>query len=200
MLRILILAAAALPLMLALSGCGGGPRITRTAADQEVDLSGNWNSTDSRQVANAMIADVMTRPWHTQFRSENNRNPRVQVHNVVVRGTGDYIDTQIFTNDIVREFINSGLVDAYSASSEREDTREVLADQDRHASADTRQEAFAETGTDFILRGTILTQDDQSGRTRHRYYSVDLNLTHIQTQRIVWQGNHRISKVVQRRR
>lgn len=198
-MRPLLVLLAAAPFALALVGCGG-TKVTRTEASQQIDLSGNWNATDSQQVAKAMIADVMTRPWHTAFRTANNRNPRVQVHRVVVRGTGDVIDTQIFTNDIVREFINSGLVDAFSATDERLDTREVLADQDVNASADTRKEAFQETASDFILRGTILVQDDQAGRTRQRFYSVDLNLTNIQTQQMVWMGNHKISKIVERGR
>lgn len=200
-LRHLVALLALSGMAVSLVGCGGsGPRVTRTEASQQVDLSGNWNATDSMQVANTMIAEVMTRPWHTSFRTANQRNPRVQVHRVIVRGTGDVIDTQIFTNDIVREFINSGLVDAFSATDERDDTREVLADQDVHASAATRSEAFQETGSDFILRGTILVQDDQAGRTRQRFYQVDLNLTNIQTQQMVWMGSHRISKIVERRR
>jgi len=198
-MRSIMLALAAIPLTFALTGCGG-TKITRTDPSQQIDLSGNWNATDSQDVAKAMIADVMTRPWHSNFRTANGRNPRVQVHRVVVRGTGDVIDTQIFTNDIVREFINSALVDAFSSTDEREDTREVLKDQDVNASAETRKEAFQEIGSDFILRGTILVQDDQEGRTRQRFYSVDLNLTNIKTQQMVWMGNKKISKIVERSR
>ena len=41
----------------------------RVAEDETIDLSGVWNDTDSRLVAEEMIADVVSRPWISDFQS-----------------------------------------------------------------------------------------------------------------------------------
>lgn len=182
---------------LAFVGCGG-TKITRVDASQQVDLSGNWNATDSQQVAKTMIADVMTRPWVTNFMTKEGRKPRVQVDQVIVRSNGDIIETEIFTNDMVREFINSGQVSALSDLAMRQRQNQVLQALDANASEESRKNAFAQISPDFILRGTILVQDDQAGDTRQRFYSIDLNLSDTETSELVWMGNHKISKIVER--
>ena len=42
---------------------GCGTKVTRIDADETVDLSGAWNDTDSRLVAEEMIADALAHPW-----------------------------------------------------------------------------------------------------------------------------------------
>ncbi len=37
--------------------------VTRVSPDQQIDLSGRWNDTDSKLVADEMINDVLNRPW-----------------------------------------------------------------------------------------------------------------------------------------
>jgi uncharacterized protein (TIGR02722 family) len=183
-----------------LVGCGGGNEVTRTESNVQIDLSGNWNATDSQMVANAMIADVMTRPWHSDFSGSEGRKPVVKVGRVVVHSNGDIIDTDIFTNDIVREFINSGRVKAVRATGDEWQTRGELKDQDKYSSAETRKESFQETGADYLLTGSIKVQDDKAGRKTQKFYSVDLQLEDIQKGELVWLGNKKISKLVERSR
>jgi len=38
-----------------LTACGGGKQVTRLEADTVTDLSGRWNDTDARLVAEEMI-------------------------------------------------------------------------------------------------------------------------------------------------
>ncbi|HEX8547671.1 MAG TPA: hypothetical protein VF691_11960, partial [Cytophagaceae bacterium] len=37
--------------------------VTRVSPDQQIDLSGNWNDTDSKLVAEEMTRDMMARTW-----------------------------------------------------------------------------------------------------------------------------------------
>ena len=57
-----LLAASVLP------GCSRQAKVARVEADTTIDLSGRWNDTDSRLVAEEMIADCLGRPWITQHR------------------------------------------------------------------------------------------------------------------------------------
>ena len=51
----------------ALIGCSSRKQVSRVDVNTTIDLSGNWNDTDSRLVANEMITDALSRPWLTNF-------------------------------------------------------------------------------------------------------------------------------------
>jgi hypothetical protein len=180
----------------ALTGCG--KTVERVDQNTVIDLSGNWNDVDSKQTAEAMISDSLKRPWADDFRAKKNKNPTVKVGRVVVRTNGDVINTEIFTNDLVREYINSGKVDVVASSADTEQTRAERAEQDKNASEATRKEGFQEQGCDFLLTGSIGVQDDQEGGKQVKFYSVDLKLTDVTTQRQVWIGNKKLKKFVSR--
>jgi penicillin-binding protein activator len=201
-MRSLIATAASLVLLtgsLALTtGCGGGTTVTRTEENAVIDLSGNWNATDSRQTADALIADCLEFPWADQFKSKNNRIPLVKTGSIKVITNGDVVNTEIFTNDLQRALLRSGKAQPVASNSEKDQAREERKDQDVNASEATRKESFQEAGADFLIIGTINVQDDQSGGKKQKFYSVDLKMTDVKTQQQVWIGNKKISKLVQR--
>ena len=51
--------------LLLISGCGGGRTVKRIATDEVTDLSGRWNDTDSRLVAESMISGFLVTPLTT---------------------------------------------------------------------------------------------------------------------------------------
>ena len=100
----LILLAALSTGSVVLTGCG--KTVERVDQNTVIDLSGNWNDVDSKQTAEAMIAGAFKNPWADNFRAKSGKNPTVKVGRVIVRTDGDVINTEIFTNDLLREFIN----------------------------------------------------------------------------------------------
>jgi PBP1b-binding outer membrane lipoprotein LpoB len=52
-----------------LSGCGSSRSVSRIEPNETVDLSGDWNDTDSRLVAEEMISDALSRPWLGDFKA-----------------------------------------------------------------------------------------------------------------------------------
>ena len=44
------------------SGCSSSKQVTRVDADTTIDLSGRWNDTDSRMVAEGIIGDCLNHP------------------------------------------------------------------------------------------------------------------------------------------
>ena len=194
-LALVLLAALAAPTLL-VTGCG--KTVQRVDQNSVIDLSGDWNDVDSTQTAQAMIAGAMSNPWADNFRAKKNQDPTVKVGRVTVRTNGDVVNTEIFTNDLVRAFINSGKVAVVASNSETDQARAERADQDKNASEATRKESFQEQGCDFLLTGSISVQDDQDGGKKVKFYSVDLKLTDIQSQRMVWTDNKKIKKFVNR--
>ncbi|MBA3698336.1 MAG: penicillin-binding protein activator LpoB [Planctomycetes bacterium] len=187
-----------LPTSLALTTGCGGKTVNRTDENAVIDLSGNWNATDSRMVADALIADCLEFPWADQFKVKNNRIPVVKTGRIKVVTNGDVVNTEIFTNDLQRALLRSGKAQPVASNSETDQAREERKDQDVNASETTRKESFQETGSDFLIIGTINVQDDQEGGTKQKFYSVDLKMTDVKTQQQVWIGNKKISKLIKR--
>ncbi|MCD5384160.1 penicillin-binding protein activator LpoB, partial [candidate division WOR-3 bacterium] len=84
-------------------------RVERIDVESQMDLSGQWNDTDSRLVAEEMIQDALSRVWLTNFYTEQEREPVVIV-GTIRNLTTEHIAIGTFVTDIERELINSGKV------------------------------------------------------------------------------------------
>lgn len=185
----------ALALVLAAAGCSTA--VKRIDAGEVKDLSGAWNDTDSQQVSEEMIKDVLNRSWLGEFTRTQNRQPAVIVGEVV-NLSHEHINVNTFVSDMERALINSDKVQFVASSSERQEIRGERKDQDLHASEATRKPMGQEKGADFMLKGTINTIIDASGSTQLRFYQVDLTLISLADNRKVWVGQKKIKKLVER--
>jgi PBP1b-binding outer membrane lipoprotein LpoB len=61
------------------AACATTPKVTRVDVNETIDLSGDWNDTDSRQVAEEMVKDSLARPWLGEFQADKKLKPRVIV-------------------------------------------------------------------------------------------------------------------------
>lgn len=177
--------------------CATTPKVTRVDVSEQIDLSGEWNDTDSQLVAKEMVSDALSRPWIEEFMSSKKQKPRVIVGTVKNR-SHEHINTQTFVKDLERELINSGKVVFVASKEEREEIRQEKLDQMIHASAATRKQLGEEWGADFILQGQINTILDQAGNKTVKYYQVELELVNILTNEKVWIGQKKIKKLVER--
>jgi uncharacterized protein (TIGR02722 family) len=183
-------------LALLLSACA--TKVERMAPDEVVDLSGMWNDTDSRLVSEEMMKDVLERPWVSDYHRSNNRAPVVllgEVRNL----THEHLNVNTFLNDVQRALINSGRVKVVASKVERQEIREERKDQDIHASETTRKAMGQETGADFMLKGSINSIIDAEGKQAVKYYQVDLNLISLADNSVVWIGQKKIKKLVDKR-
>lgn len=185
----------AMAMLLGVVGCS--TKVTRMDVAEVQDLSGAWNDTDSQQVSEEMIRDVLERPWFNEFTRAQNRQPAVIVGEVV-NLSHEHINVNTFVADVERALINSGKVQFVASSTERREIREERKDQDLHASEDTRKAMGQEKGADFMLKGSINTIIDASGKTQLRFYQVDLTLISLADNRKVWLGQKKIKKLVER--
>ena len=179
-----------------ISSCGG-KKVARVGVEEQIDLSGNWNDTDSRLVAEEMIRDALSRPWLEEFKASKNTKPRVIVGTVRNR-SHEHINTQTFVKDLERELTNSGRVVFVATKEQRAELREEREEQQKHASIETAKSFGKEYGADFMIQGQINTIIDQSEGTQLKYYQVELELINIETNEKVWIGQKKIKKVVER--
>lgn len=191
-----IIAAGCLVLgVFALSGCGASKTVSRVEPNESIDLSGDWNDTDSRLVAEEMISDVVSRPWLGEFKGAKKRSPDVIVGTIKNRST-EHIPTVAFIKNLERELINSGRVNFVASKDERTEVREERADMQENASPESVKKFQQEAGADYMLRGDIATIIDQDGGDQVKYYQVNLELIDLETNRKAWIGEKKIKKLV----
>ncbi|MFP4520800.1 MAG: penicillin-binding protein activator LpoB [Fibrobacterota bacterium] len=177
--------------MIIVTGCG--KKVTRIQENEMIDLSGEWNDTDSRLVAEEMIEDCLSRSWYSEYSNVN--RPTVIV-GTVRNKSHEHINTETFVNDMQRELINSGKVDFVAGKSEREELRDEKKDQQVHSSEETMKEQYREKAADLMLKGSINTIIDKEGKKSVKYYQVDLQLIDLESNRKVWIGSKKIKKFV----
>ncbi|MEE9441741.1 MAG: penicillin-binding protein activator LpoB [candidate division Zixibacteria bacterium] len=179
-----------------LLGCGSSSRqIHRIDPETVTDVSGKWNDTDARLVAEEMVSDCLSRPWLIDFASATSQKPFVTV-GLIRNRSSEHIDTETFTTDFERELINSGQIRFVATRDQREDGREERYDQRDFASRETMKKLRAETGADFILLGAIKSIVDEAGGVRVVYYQTDLELINIETAEKVWIGTKKVKKEI----
>jgi PBP1b-binding outer membrane lipoprotein LpoB len=172
--------------------------VTRTSANAQIDLSGEWNDTDANQVAKAMIPDCLGRPWLSEFSAKKGRKPVVKLYPIRNRST-DHVQTKYFTKQVEMELINSGAIKVVAALDETSDARFERMDQARHASDRTAKQHQQETGSDFVLNGWVVSQNDAAGGTEVKAFVTTMELVNVETQEKVWLKVHQIKKVIQRK-
>lgn len=182
-----------------ISGCSSTPQVDRIGVEEVRDLSGRWNDTDSRLVAEQMISDVLRRPWLTDFRSAKGRKPVVIV-GTVRNLSSEHMELGTFIQDMERELINSGRVKFVATRNERGEIRAERLDQQSYSSAATASRLAAETGADYMLKGAIRTIIDSVGGKQVKFYQVDLELIGLENNEKVWIGTKKIKKFVKRSR
>jgi hypothetical protein len=178
-------------------GCASSnTKVSRVEADATMDLSGRWNDTDSRLVADEMIMDALNQRWIHNWEQQG-KVPTVIVGRIVNR-SHEHINVETFTRNIQRALLNSGRVDFVAGRNEREQIRSERDEQQYHASLETRAAVGEEVGADLMLAGTINTIVDREGRRSVIYYQINMELIEVATNRKVWIGEKQIKKYVER--
>ena len=186
----------ALVSLIAMTGCK--TKVKRVGVDEVIDLSGRWNDTDSQLVSAEMISDIATRPWVEEFTAKNGKKPIIIV-GTIRNLSSEHIETATFAKDLERELVNNGRVTFVASKMERGELREERMEQQTWSSAETQKRLAAETGADYMLQGGIKSIIDQEGRESVKFYQVDMELIHLESNEKVWIGDKKIKKLVKKR-
>jgi uncharacterized protein (TIGR02722 family) len=177
-----------------LSGCAKHT-VTRVSPDQQIDLSGRWNDTDSRLVAEEMVKDAINRQWRSDFVNKTNKKP-VMIVGIITNKSHEHIEAEAFIKNMEKEFINTSTIRIVQNAEFREKMREERADQQEFASPDTQKKWGKELGADYMMFGTINSIVDAVNKKQVTYYQVNLELADLETNEIVWVGEKQIKKYV----
>ncbi len=179
--------------ILAMLSCSSHRQVSRLPADSVTDLSGQWNDTDAKLVAQEMVSDCLAKTWLTDFLQAKGQKPVVTV-GTIRNMSSEHIDTDIFTSDFERELINSGKVKFVASRDQRGEIRNERADQQENASEETMKRSGKEVGADFILLGSVKTITDEIEGKRTIFYQTNYELINLETNEKVWIGEKEIKK------
>ncbi len=202
------LASAATILVVAILAASCSNRnVSRIEPDTVTDLSGQWNDTDSRLVANALIEQSLTDPWLSRYSNANGGDAPTVIVGDFRNRSSEHIPVSTFVNDLENAYINSGAVTVVAGDVDRDQIRAERDDQQDNARADTRAQLGQELGANYVLQGELQSIQDEEetmrfGATRKEqivFYQVDARLVDLESNAVVWAGQHKIKKYIERK-
>ena len=179
----------------ALAGCGGGKTVTRTDPSEQIDLSGNWNDTDSQNVAADLVDQITDAAWVENHIEETGKKPTIIVGSIRNK-TVEHIPMKTLTAQLERAFINSGRVLVVASPEEREQVRDERAAQQDYSSRETMAQWGREHGADYMLLGELNTIVDQEGKEQVKFYQSDTYLVDLESNIKVWAGQTMTKKYI----
>lgn len=171
-------------------------KVTRIDPNEQVDLSGRWNNTDSRVVAEDLTSKILGANWITDFMGAKGGQRPTVIVGFVDNKSHEHIDAETFVKDVENSFITTQKVRLVQGGKKREELRAEKADQQTNATVSSMKKFGMEQGADFILQGSINSIVDSQKRKKVTYYQVNLELTNIQTNEVVWIGEKKIAKLI----
>lgn len=170
-------------------------RVTRVDPATEIDLSGRWNDTDSRKVADQMIYDLFDSDSFKAFAKTKSGKPVIVV-GTIRNKTSEHIDADNFVKKFEVVIHNSGVADLVESSEFRDQLRVERLEQQEFADPATVKRMGAETGADLMLFGEITSETDVYNKRRVVNYITTLFLTDVETNKRIWYGQNEIKKYV----
>ena len=186
-------------LLAAAGGCIS-KRVTRIEPTAVTDLSGRWNDTDSRLVANQLVEQTLGAGWAKRYTDSHGGEAPTVVVGTFANRTMEHIAVGTFVKDIERALVTTGAARVVASGEQRTEMRDERKDQQQNARADTRARQGQELGARFMLAGDLQAIEDVDGRERVVFYQVDASLIDLETNAKVWVGQHKIKKYVERAR
>lgn len=186
-------------LLVVVAGCAT-TRVSRVEPGAVTDLSGRWNDTDARLVANGLIDQTLGAGWITRYAASHGGEAPAVVVGAFANRSLEHIAVGTFVRDIEQALVNTGAARVVASPTERGEVRGERRDQQQNARAESRARAGQELGARYLLGGELQAIEDVEGRERIVYYQVDASVIDLETNTKVWAGQSRIKKYVERPR
>jgi uncharacterized protein (TIGR02722 family) len=167
--------------------------VTRIDPAQQIDLSGRWNDTDSRQISQKMINDLLISDNFKEYTKQLGKKPAIIV-GTIRNKTSEHIDANNYIKKIELAIFNSGVADLVESAGFRDKIREERAQQQDFASSETVSKWGKETGANLMLFGEMTSETDTYNKRRVVNYVTTLFLTDMETNKRVWYGQQEIKK------
>jgi uncharacterized protein (TIGR02722 family) len=169
--------------------------VTRIDPSTQIDLSGRWNDTDSRKVADQMIHDLFESDVFKKYADALGRKPVIVV-GFIKNKTSEHIDAGNYIKKFEMVIHNSGFAELVESDEFRDKLRQERAEQQDFADPATVAKWGKEIGADVMLFGEMNSEVDAYQKKKVVNYITTLFLTDIETNKRIWYGQNEIKKLV----
>ncbi|MBI9053129.1 MAG: penicillin-binding protein activator LpoB [Bacteroidales bacterium] len=183
-------------ILLLIASCAPKKQVQRIDTNQTVDLSGRWNDTDSKSVSIEIINQLLHDNWINNYNAENPNKRPILIVGLVKNKSHEHIDASTFIKDIERAIIKDGSARLVQAGDRRDALRNERVEQQDYSSPETAKNWGLELGADYMLQGTISSIVDTYKKDKIVYYQINMELSHLETNEIVWIGEKKIKKLI----
>jgi penicillin-binding protein activator len=184
-----------IPLVLLIALSCQTRKVTRIDPSTQVDLSGRWNDTDSRKVADQIIFDLFDSENFKTYANTLGRKP-VLIMGLIRNKTAEHIDAENFVKKFEVVVHNSSIADIVESDEFRDKLRVERSQQQDFADAATAKQFGKELGADLMLFGEITSESDTYNNKKVVNYITTVFLTDIETSKRIWYGQNEIKKFV----
>jgi len=167
--------------------------VTRVDPSTQYDLSGRWNDSDSRIVADKMIADLMNSERFKEYAKAKGTKPAIII-GLVKNKTSEHIDADNYIKKLEAAIFNSNIANLVENDDFRDQLRVERANQQEFADPATVKQWGKETGADLMLFGEMTSETDVANKERVVNYITTLFLTDMETNQRIWYGQQEIKK------
>eukprot|EP01133_Synstelium_polycarpum_P011254 gene11254-13135_t len=147
-------------------------QVTRVSTDETIDVSGNWNNSDSRMVAQELTQTILSGPWLGNHLEQNAGKKPTVIVGMVQNKSHEHIEAETFVKDVETAFIQTQRVRLVQGGKKREELRAEKADQQANATVSSMKKFGLENGADYILQGSINSIVDSHKRLSHSMKNI----------------------------
>ena len=170
-------------------------KVSRVDPSKEINLSGRWNDSDSRMVADKMIADLTSSERFKEYVKNKGSKPAIII-GLVKNKTSEHIDSDNYIKKLEAAIFNANIANLVESDEFRDKLRVERAQQQEYADPATVKQWGKETGADLILFGEMTSETDVYNKDRVVNYVTTLFLTDMETNQRVWYGQQEIKKQI----
>ncbi|MCW8892492.1 MAG: penicillin-binding protein activator LpoB [Deltaproteobacteria bacterium] len=184
-MRRFLLVFSGLLMLILLAGCSVTTR--EVAPDEQVIYDESYHFSDKKAIVDAMVTSLLSK--YPLLRATD--RPVLIVYGIANR-TSEHISTSAMTDDIRQSLLASGRVRFINETQRQNIARETSYQYGGTVAAETRIQKARQVGARYMLTGTLRSiEKNQPRQFRLKkktlmYYSLNMELTDIQTGLIEW--------------
>ena len=169
--------------------------VNRIAPAEEINLSGRWNDTDSRLVANKLTTDFLASEKFKEYAMVLGKKPAI-ILGTIRNKTSEHIDASNYVKKFELAIYHSGVAELVESDEQRDKLRLERVQQQDFSDPSTMAEWGKEVGANLMLFGEMTSETDVYNNRRVVNYQTTLFLTDMETNKRIWYGQHEIKKFI----
>ncbi|MBT4287602.1 MAG: hypothetical protein HOD92_09715 [Deltaproteobacteria bacterium] len=180
-------------LLIMLAGCTP-VRVERQSSDSEMDLSGQWNDIDAKIMVKSIGDQFLNSDWVKQQTSEK----QSIIFDRIENKTMEHVETDAILKMLEQKFLESKKFIVLASGTSRLAARQEKKDYEKNNEAPAGIKITKEQEAKYIIRGVLHSILDQLKDDKTIYYQLTLNVVEINQNKLVWSGQKRIKKLIQK--